>query len=74
MGVKKKRCKLWWAETDFRTCAVETLVKEELCDEVVEVRRRNDTIMAMVMKFEKEISRMILLKGHKNFVTSRSWQ
>ena len=63
IGVKERRYKLWWAGTDSGTGGVGILIKEELCDKVVEVRRRNDRIMAVVMTFGKEILRMICAYG-----------
>ena len=35
------------------------LVKEELCEKVVEVRRRSDRVMSIVMVFEEEVLRVI---------------
>ena len=32
--------KLWWCENDDKTGGVGILVKEELCENVLEVRRR----------------------------------
>jgi len=55
LGVKERRYKLWWAGNDSGTGGVGILVKEELCDKVMEVRRRNDRIMAMVMTFGEEL-------------------
>ena len=34
-------------------------MKEELCDNVVEVRRKSDRVMAMVLAFEEEVIRVI---------------
>ena len=34
-------------------------MKEELCEKVVEVRRKNDRVMAMVLDFEEEVIRDI---------------
>ena len=50
-GVKGRRYKLWWCENDDKTGSVVILVKEELCENVVEVRRRSDRAMAMGLVF-----------------------
>ena len=34
-------------------------MKEELCEKVVEVRRKSDRVMAMVLAFEEEVVRVI---------------
>ena len=39
-GVKGRRYKPWWCENDDKTGGVGILIKEELCENVVEVRRR----------------------------------
>ena len=66
MGVIERRYKFLHAGTDFGTGGVKMLVKKEVCDEVVEVRRRNDRIMAMVMTFEKEMLKVICVYGPRN--------
>ena len=46
-GVKGKRYKLWWCGNDDKIGGVGILVKEDLCEKVVEVRRRCDRVMAI---------------------------
>ena len=58
-GVKGRRCKLWWCENDDKIGGVGILVKEELCEKVVEVRRRCDRVMAIGLVFEEEMVRVI---------------
>ena len=65
MEVKKRRYKLWYAGTYFGTGGVGMLVKE-LCDKVVEVRRKNDGTIAMIMTFGKEILRVICGYGQQS--------
>ena len=48
-GVKGRRYKLWWSGNSNGTGGVGVLVKEELCEKVVEVRRRNDRVMTVVI-------------------------
>ena len=56
-GVKGRRYKLWWCGND-KIGGVGILVKEELCEEVVEVRRC-DRVMAIGLVFEEEVVRVI---------------
>ena len=58
-NVKGKRYKLWWCGNDDKIGSVGTLVKEELCEKVVEVRRRCDRVMAIGLVFEEEVVRII---------------
>ena len=43
------------------------LVKEELCEKVVEVRRKSDRVMAVVIALEEEVVRIMC-------VWSTEWQ
>ena len=56
MGVKGKRYKLWWSGN---VKGVGVMVKEELCEKVVEVRRKSDKVMTLVLAFEGEVVRVI---------------
>ena len=47
IGVKGRRYQLWWCENDDKTGGVEILIKEELCENVIDVRRRCDRVMAI---------------------------
>ena len=42
MGVKGERYKLWWSGNSDGTGSVGVFVKKELCEKVVEVRRKSD--------------------------------
>ena len=44
---------------------MEILVKEELCQKVVEVGRKSDKVMSVVLVFEKEVMRVIVHMGPK---------
>lgn len=59
MGVEGRKYKLWWKGNNDGVGGVGVLVKEELCEKVVEVRRRNDRVMTIVMVFEEEVVRLI---------------
>ena len=58
-GGKGRRYKLWWSGNDDKTGGVDILVKEELCENVVEVRRRWDRVIAIILVFGEEVVRVI---------------
>ena len=62
-GVKGRRYKLWWSGNSDGTGGVGVLVKEELCEKVVEVRRKSDRVMTVVMALEEEVVRIICVNG-----------
>ena len=43
MEIKGRRYKLWWSEKGDGVGGVGAMVKEELCEKVVEVRRVSDS-------------------------------
>ena len=49
IGLQGKKLKLWWSEIQEGHGGVGVLVKEELHDKVIEVRR----VMILVIDFEK---------------------
>ena len=63
MGVKGRRYKSWWSGNSAGTGGVGVLVKEELCEKVVEVRRKSDRVMTVVMALEEEVVRIICVYG-----------
>ena len=58
IGVKGRRYKLWWCRNDDKTGGLGILVKE-LCENVVEVRRRCDRVMAIGLVLGEEVVRVI---------------
>ena len=54
-----RRYKLRWSGNNDRIEGFGILVKEELCKKVVEVRRKSDRVMAMVLAFEEKVIRVI---------------
>ena len=58
VGCRGKRYKLWWSGNNHGI-GVGILVKEELCEKVVVVRRKSDRVMATMLVFEKEVIRVI---------------
>ena len=61
--MKGRRYKLWWSGNSDSTGGVGVLVKEELCEKVVEVRRSSDRVMTVVMVLQEEVLRIICLYG-----------
>ena len=59
MGVKGRRYKLWWSGNSDGIGGVGVLVKEELCEKFVEVQRKSDRVMTVVMALEEEVVRII---------------
>ena len=59
VGIRGRRYKLWWSGNNNEIGCVGILFTEELCEKVVEVRRKNDTVMAMVLVFEEKVIRAI---------------
>ena len=54
---------MWWSGNSDGTGGVGGLVKEELCEKVVEVRRKSDRVMTVVMALEEEGVRVICVYG-----------
>ena len=42
MSMEEKKCKLWWSRKGDGVGVVRVMVKEELCENVAEVRRVSD--------------------------------
>ena len=59
VGCRGRRYKLWWSENNDRMGAVEIPVKEELCEKVVEIRRKSEQVIAMVLAFKEKAIRAI---------------
>ena len=45
LGTKGRRYKLWWSAKRDGVSGVGVMVKDELCEKVVEVRRVSDGVM-----------------------------
>ena len=58
-GCEGRRYKLWWSGNSNGTGRVGVLVMEELCEKVVEVRRKSDRLMAVGMALEEEVVRIM---------------
>ena len=59
LGVKGRRYKLWWAGNEDGYGGVGVLVKEELCEKVVETHRRSDRVISLVLAFGESILRVV---------------
>ena len=55
MGTLGRRYKLWWSGNDAGFGGVGILVKEEISGNVVEVGRKSDRVMAIVLTLGREV-------------------
>ena len=55
VGCRGRKYKLWWSGNNDGIGRVGILMKEELCEKVVEVQRKSDRMTAMVLVFEEEV-------------------
>ena len=53
LGMKGKRYKLWWSGKEDGVGGVGVMVKEDLCEKVVEERRASDRVMIVVIFFKR---------------------
>ena len=58
LGMKGRRYKLWWSGKGDGVIGVGVIVKEKLCDKVVEARRVSDSLMSVVV-FVEDVLRLI---------------
>ena len=63
MGVKGRKYKLWWSGNSDGMGGVGVLVKEELCEKAVDMRRKSDIVMPVVMARKEELVRIICVYG-----------
>ena len=57
--MKGRRYKLSWSGKDDGVGGVGVVVKEELCEKMLEVRMVSDGVMAVVIVFLKDVLRLI---------------
>ena len=62
----ERRLKLWWSLKRDGDGDVGVMMKEELCEKVLEVRRMSDRIMAVVFVFEEDVLRLTCVYVLKN--------
>ena len=58
IGAKGERYKFWWEGGDG-SAGVGLMVKEELCGDVIEVRRKSERIVVVVMLCGKQVTRVV---------------
>ena len=58
LGMKGRRYKLWWSRKGDRVCGVGVMVKEELCENLLVVRRVSGRVMTVVV-FEEDVLRLM---------------
>ena len=63
VGTLGRRYKLWWSGNNAGFGGVGILVKEEISGNVVEVRRKSDRVMAIVLTLGREVMRVICAYG-----------
>ena len=63
MGTLGRRYKLWWSGNDAGFGGVGILVKEEISANVLEVRRKSDIVIAIVLTLVREVMRMLCAYG-----------
>ena len=70
LEIKGRKYKLWWSGKVNGVSGVGVMVKEELCEKVVEVRRVSDRVMTLVV-FEEDVLRLICWYALQS---GRSWK
>ena len=63
LGVFGRRYKLWWSGNSSGIGGVGILIKEEISEKVVNVRRKSDRVMVVVLAFGKQVIRVISAYG-----------
>jgi len=59
LGVKGRKYKLWWSGNNEGIGGFGILVKDEICERAVGVRRSGNRVMMVVMVFGEEVVRVI---------------
>ena len=62
VGIKGKRHKLWWFRNSNAIGDVAILVKEELSEKIVEIKRKISRVIAWTLVFEEEV-----IKSHMQY-------
>ena len=59
LGMVGRRYKLWWSGKLDGVGSVGVMVEEELCEEMMEVKRINDRVLTLIVVFEEDVLRLI---------------
>ena len=59
IGLQGRKYKLWWSGNQEGCGGVEVLIKGELYDKVIDVRRVDDRVMSLVIVLEEEVVRVV---------------
>ena len=57
--MKGRRYKLWWFGKGHVDGGVGVMVKDDLCEKVVDVGRVSDRVMTVVVVFEENVLRLV---------------
>ena len=74
LGMEERRYKLWWSGKGDAFGGDGVMVKEELCEKVVDVGRVRDGVVAVVLIFEEGVPRLICrytLQNERCFLEKR---
>ena len=63
MGTLRQRYKLWWSRNNAESGGLGILVKEKTSGNVVEVKRKRDRAMAIVLTSGVEVIQIICAHG-----------
>ena len=63
MGASGQRYEMWWSGNDAGFGGVGSLVKKEISGNVVEVRRKSDRVIVIVLTLGREVMRVICAYG-----------
>ena len=55
LRMKRRRYKLWWSGKEDGVEGVGVMVKDKVCEEVVEVGMVSDRVMILVAAFEEDV-------------------
>ena len=59
LRMEGRKYKLWWSRKGDGVDGVGVIVKEGLCEKVVDVRMVSDRVMAVALVFEEDVLRLM---------------
>ena len=57
LGMNGRRHKVWWSGKGDGVGGVEVMVREKLCEKVVEVRRVSDRVTTLILVLKEDVLR-----------------